>query len=107
MRSRISPNPTIAALLFLLVVLATATSAHLRVSIGISVAAMLVFNFFFLPPFHTLTIADPQNWVALFVFVVVAVIASQLSAAVDSERVKRRHASRRSPGCSISAATSC
>ena len=76
------PNPTIAALLFLLVVLATATSAHLRVSIGISVAAMLAFNYFLLPPFHTLTIADPQNWVALFVFVVVAVIASQLSAAV-------------------------
>jgi two-component system, OmpR family, sensor histidine kinase KdpD len=76
------PNPTIAALLFLLVVLATATSAHLRVSIGISVASMLVFNFFLLPPFHTLRIADPQNWVALFVFVVAAVIASQLSAAV-------------------------
>ena len=76
------PNPTIAALLFLLVVLATATSAHLRVSIGISAAAMLVFNFFLLPPFYTLTIADPANWVALFVFVVVAVIASQLSAAV-------------------------
>ena len=50
--------------------------------LAISVAAMLVFNFFLLPPFHTLAIADPQNWVALFVFVVVAVIASQLSAAV-------------------------
>ena len=76
------PNPTIAALLFLLVVLATATSTHVRASIGVSLAAMLVFNFFLLPPFHTLTIADPQNWVALFVFVAVAVIASQLSAAV-------------------------
>ena len=31
---------------------------------------MLAFNFFLLPPFHTFTIADPQNWVALFVFVV-------------------------------------
>lgn len=79
---QVDPNPTIAALLFLLVVLATATSARLRVSIGTSLAAMLVFNFFLLPPFHTLTIANPQNWVALFVFVVVAVIASQLSAAV-------------------------
>jgi two-component system, OmpR family, sensor histidine kinase KdpD len=76
------PNPTIAALLFLLVVLATATSAHLRVSLGVSVAAMLTFNFFLLPPFYTLTIADPQNWIALFVFVAVAVIASQLSSAV-------------------------
>jgi two-component system sensor histidine kinase KdpD len=74
------PNPTIAALLFLLIVLATATVSHLRVSVGISVAAMLVFNFFLLPPFYALTIADPQNWVALFVFIVVAVIASQLSA---------------------------
>jgi K+-sensing histidine kinase KdpD len=40
---------------------ATATSAGLRLSTGISVAAMLVFNFFMLPPFDTLTIADPQN----------------------------------------------
>ena len=76
------PNPTIAALLLLLVVLASATYSHLRVSIGISVAAMFAFNFFLLPPFHTLAIADPQNWVALFVFVIVAIIASQLSAAV-------------------------
>lgn len=76
------PNPTIAALLFLLIVLATATTAQLRTAITLSVAAMLAFNFFLLPPLYTLTIADPQNWVALFVFVVVAFIASQLSAAV-------------------------
>jgi K+-sensing histidine kinase KdpD len=76
------PNPTIAALLLLLVVLAAATHARLRVSIGISVAAALAFNFFLLPPFHTLIVADPQNWVTLFVFVVVAVTASQLSDAV-------------------------
>jgi two-component system sensor histidine kinase KdpD len=76
------PNPTIAALLLLLVVLAIATYARLQIAVGVSVAAMLAFNFFLLPPFNTLTIADPQNWVALFVFVVVAIIASQLSAAV-------------------------
>jgi two-component system sensor histidine kinase KdpD len=76
------PNPTISALLLLLVVLGTATTAPLRVAIGTSVAAMLAFNFFLLPPFHTFTIADPQNWVALFVFVVVAVVASQLSSAM-------------------------
>ena len=79
------PNPTIAALLLLLVVLVTATSAHLRVSIGISVAAMMAFNFFLLPPFHTLIIADPQNWIVLFVFVVVAIIGSQLSAAIRQQ----------------------
>ena len=75
------PNPTIAALLLLLVVLAAATSARLRVATAISVAAMLAFNFFLLPPFDTFTIADPQNWVALFVFLAVASIGSQLSAA--------------------------
>jgi two-component system, OmpR family, sensor histidine kinase KdpD len=73
------PNPTIAALLLLLIVLSTATAARLRVAVVVSVAAMLGFNFFLLPPFHTLTIADPQNWVALFVFLAVANIASQLS----------------------------
>src|SRR5688500_770318 len=75
------PNPTISALLLLLVVLAAATAARLRVAIAMSVAAMLAFNFFLLPPFHTLIIADPQNWVALFVFLAVANIGSHLSAA--------------------------
>src|SRR5688572_9974837 len=87
------PNPTTAALLLLLVVLAAATSARLRVAVAISVAAMLAFNFFLLPPFHTFTIADPQNWVALFVFLAVANIASQLSAAArqrTSEAEARR-----------------
>ena len=44
-----------------------------------SVAAMLCFNFFFLPPIGTFTIADPQNWVALVAFLLTAIIASQLS----------------------------
>ena len=35
---------------------------------------MLILNFFFLPPVGTFTIADPQNWIALIVFLVVAVV---------------------------------
>jgi two-component system sensor histidine kinase KdpD len=87
------PNPTIAALLLLLVILVTATAVRVRVAIAVSVIATLAFNFFLLPPFYTLTLAEPQNWVVLFVFLVVAVIASQLSAAVYSraqEAVGRR-----------------
>ena len=38
-----------------------------------------VFNFFFLPPFGTFTIADPQNWIAFSAFLVTAVVTSQLS----------------------------
>ena len=48
---------------------------------------MLGFNFYFLPPVGTLTIQDPQNWVALVAFLVTAVTASQLSA-----RARRRAA---------------
>jgi two-component system sensor histidine kinase KdpD len=73
-------NATTAALLLLLLVLGTATRWGLKQGIVASVAAMLVFNFFFLPPVYTFTISDPQNWIALFAFLVTAVTASQLSA---------------------------
>src|SRR5688572_643663 len=76
-------SPTTAALALLLVVLATATLARLRTAIAVSVLAMLALNFFFLPPVGRLAIADPQNWIALFAFLVVAVIASNLSAAAQ------------------------
>jgi two-component system sensor histidine kinase KdpD len=87
-------SATTAALGLLLVVLGTATAARLRIAIVVSIAAMLTLNFFFLPPVGTFTIADPQNWVALFVFLIVAVIASNLSAAAQhraSEAIARRN----------------
>jgi len=74
-------NATIVALTFLLVVLITAATTRLRVAVMTSIVAMLCFNFFFLPPVGTLTIADPQNWVALFVFLAVSLVACNLSAA--------------------------
>ena len=77
-------SPTTVSLAFLLVVLATATVGRLWAAILVSIAAMLILNFFFLPPFGTFTIADPQNWIALFAFLVVAVIASNLSAAAQA-----------------------
>ena len=86
-------NPTTVALTLLLVVLGAATLARLRVATAVSVAAMLAFNFYFLPPVGNLTVADPQNWVALFVFLVVAIIASNLSAAAQ-DRAREAIASR-------------
>jgi two-component system sensor histidine kinase KdpD len=93
---RALPNvsPTTVALTFLLIVLGTATMARLRIAIVVSVVAMLTLNFFFLPPVGTFTIADPQNWIALFAFLVVAVIASNLSAAAQDrarEAIARRN----------------
>jgi two-component system sensor histidine kinase KdpD len=88
-----SVNATTVALSLLLVVLVVASAYGLGPGILGSVLGMLCFNFFFLPPVGTLTIQDPQNWVALFAFLVTAVIASQLSAAARNranEADKRR-----------------
>ncbi len=73
-------NSTTVALAFLLAILAVATWGSLAEAVLASFAAVLSFNYFFLPPVGTLTIADPQNWVALTAFLVTAVTASNLSA---------------------------
>jgi two-component system sensor histidine kinase KdpD len=72
-------NATTVALTFLLVVLLAAASAGLLVAVVTSIAAILCFNYFFLPPVGTWTITDPQNWVALFVLLAVSLVASRLS----------------------------
>src|SRR5580698_3738085 len=77
-------NPTTIALAFLVGVLGISASWGLRQAIFMSVIATLAFNYFFLPPIRTFTIADPQNWVALFAFIITAVTASELS-----ERARR------------------
>lgn len=81
-------NSTTVALTFLLAILAIATGWGLFEGILASVAGMLCFNFFFLPPVGTFTIADPQNWVALFAFLVTAVVASQLSASAKQRALE-------------------
>ena len=72
-------NSSTAGFSFLLVILALATRAGLQDSITASLASALSYNLFFLPPVGTLAIADPQNWVALCVFLITAVTASHLS----------------------------
>jgi K+-sensing histidine kinase KdpD len=78
-------NSTTVAQAFLLVVLFVAIFWGSRPALLASVLGMLCFNFFFLPPFYTFTIADPQNWVALTVFFITALTVGQLSA-----RARRR-----------------
>ncbi len=78
-------NSTTVALFFLLVVLFVALFWGSRPALLASVLAMFSFNFFFLPPLYTLSIAHPQNWVALTAFFTTALAVGQLSA-----RAKRR-----------------
>jgi two-component system sensor histidine kinase KdpD len=82
-------NTTIVALTFLLIVLMVAATSRFWVAAVTSSAAMLAFNFFFLPPVGSWTIADPQNWVALFTFLAVSLVASTLS---DRAREQAREA---------------
>src|SRR6202167_5310319 len=72
-------NATTVALLMLLLVLWAATKWGLPEAIFTSIVSVLGFNFFFLPPIGTFTISDPENWVALFAFLVTAVTVSRLS----------------------------
>jgi two-component system sensor histidine kinase KdpD len=72
-------NPTTVALTFLLAVLVVSAFWGLRFSIFLAILATLAFNYYFLPPYRTFTVADPQNWIALVAFLVTALIASQLS----------------------------
>lgn len=78
-------NQTTVGFSFLLAILAISALWGMAVSAVMSVAAMLAFNFFFLPPIGTFTIADPQNWVALFAFLVTAIVGSQLSVRIRRE----------------------
>ncbi len=78
-------NATTVSLVLLLNVLIIATRWGSLPALAASILAMLCFNFFFLPPFGAFTIAAPDNWVAVVVFLITAVTAGQLSA-----RAKRR-----------------
>ena len=86
-------NPTTVALSLLLIVLFLATAYGSKPAIFASLLAVACFNFFFLPPVGTLNIAEPENWVALFAFLVTAITVGQLSAsarrrALEADRAR-------------------
>lgn len=71
--------------LYLFAVLPVAAIWGLPFAVPVSIVSMLVFNWLFLPPTHTLRLADSSNWVALVVYLVTAISVSDLSA-----RARRR-----------------
>src|SRR4051794_13820202 len=85
-------NSTTVAMTFLLVVLTAATFFGRNPALLASFAAMVCFNYFFLPPVHTWHIAEPQNLVAWAAFTITAIVAGELSSyarrrARESERL--------------------
>ena len=73
--------------LYVFAVLPVAVGWGLAYAIPVSLASMLAFNFFFLPPLHTFALAEGENWFALAVYLVTGVVVSELAA-----RARRRAA---------------
>src|ERR1700748_848822 len=79
-------NQTTVALTFLVMVQIAAFRWGLIYSVGLALGCPWLYNYFFLPPIGSLVIADPQNWIALFVWLLSAIVISQIS---ENERRQR------------------
>ena len=77
-------NAATVSIAYLMVVLLVAATSRLRVAVSTSIASMLCLNFFFLPPVGAFTIHETENWVALFAFLTVSLVASHLSAVAQA-----------------------
>jgi two-component system, OmpR family, sensor histidine kinase KdpD len=75
------------ALFYLLIILLVASAAGTGPAVLAAVLAFLAWNFFFLPPYHTLFIRDPQDWISLVAFLVVGVIVG-----IQAGRMREREA---------------
>lgn len=66
------------ALVFLLVVLGASAVGGRVIGVGLAALSFLVFNWFFLPPYATLAVTNPLDWLVLVAFLVTGVVAAQL-----------------------------
>ena len=76
---------TTAGMVFLVVVVVTATQAGLVVSLYSAMLCALSFDYFFLPPIHTFILAGPQEWVSMFTFAISSLVAGRVA-----ERAKKQ-----------------
>jgi len=67
------------AVLYLLAIIPVAVAWGSVYAVATALGSMLAFNFFFVAPLYTFTIADTKNWFALLVFVITAVVVSELA----------------------------
>jgi K+-sensing histidine kinase KdpD len=79
-------NSTTVALIYLLLVVLTATWLQRRAALLSSILSAASLNYFFLKPYYTFTISEPENWIALFVYLAVALTVGQLAAASRRRR---------------------
>jgi two-component system, OmpR family, sensor histidine kinase KdpD len=85
-------SKTNVVLAYLLVVTASAAAGGLGPGITAAALGFLAFDFLFLPPYHTFVVTDEQDYVSLFVYLLIAVVVSLL---VSTSERRRRQAERR------------
>ena len=78
------------ALLYLLVILLVASAAGPGPAVLAAVLAFFAWNFFFLPPYHTLEIHDPKDWLSLVAFLVVGVLVGALAGRMRDREARAR-----------------
>jgi two-component system sensor histidine kinase KdpD len=81
----VGANATAAGMVFLVLVVWSATQAGLWLSVFVAVLCALSFDYFFLQPYHTLRLAGGQEWVAMFSFVACCLVVSRVA-----ERARRQ-----------------
>ena len=82
--TELTPIPNL-SVIFLLAVLLTAVSVGFWPAIYASILAFVTFNFFFIEPIYTFTIAEPYEFLALLTFLIVAVVTSALAGRVRQQ----------------------
>src|SRR5437660_7577451 len=85
------------SMLYLFAVLAIAITFGRGPAVVASVAAFLTFDWFFVEPYHTFTVADPEEWISLLFFLLVAILTGQLAA--DQRRRATRGCATAARGC--------
>jgi len=81
-------NSTTAGMVFLVLVVWWATQAGIVLSIFTAVLCAICFDYFFLPPVHTLRIDGAQQWVAMVAFAISCVVVSRLSERARKQALK-------------------
>ena len=79
-------DATVAAIVLLLVVLLTGLYAELPQAVASAVVATVCLDYFYIPPVGSITVADPQGWILLMVFLAVSLIATNLSTKLRNQR---------------------
>jgi two-component system, OmpR family, sensor histidine kinase KdpD len=83
-------NSTMAGMAFLVLVVWTATQAGIALSLYMATVCALAFDFFFLPPYHTLRLQGWEQWIAMACFAASCVAVSRVAERARSQREEAR-----------------